>query len=182
MSRQCPDDRTFVMRVDIDKHEHFYIDASDANTSNFTRYLNDPGPLGEGNCEFVQDDLCVQVVTRSAIAQNEELTVRYLDWHTPLGAGSESEEVVTPIAIRQRRPPAQAVSVPQAQTRPKAAVQETDREAPTRQPDLAEQRPRPELADLRAEVAMMLSQRVGTELYKQRLVGLARDHVVLTTA
>ena len=104
MSRECPNDRTFVIRVDIDSDDHFYIDARDPHISNFTRYLNDPGPLGDGNCEFVQDDLSIQVVTRRAIAPHEELTVRYLDWHTSLGAtSSDADEDVTPVAVRPKQ-------------------------------------------------------------------------------
>ena len=45
--------------------------------------------------------MSIQVVTRRAIAPHEELTVRYLDWHTPLGGSTDaadSDEDVTPIA------------------------------------------------------------------------------------
>ena len=92
MTRECPDDTTFVMRVDVDSHEHFYIDARDPLTSNYTRYVNDPGPSCLPNCQFEQDDLRVQVVTIRAVLAYEELTARYLDWHTILGAGSDAAD------------------------------------------------------------------------------------------
>ena len=114
MTRECPDDRTFVMRVDLDDNDHFYIDARDPRTSNYTRYINDPGPFSTPNCHFMQDDLSVEVVTLRAIDADEELTARYLDWHTVLGAGSEtapdSEDAGTPSPARPKRRAASASS------------------------------------------------------------------------
>ena len=85
MSRQCPVDPTYALRVVLDVDDYLYIDSSDPDHSNFTRYINDPGPFLPSNCEFVQNDLSVEVVTTRAINQNEELTAQYLDWNTHLG-------------------------------------------------------------------------------------------------
>ena len=107
MSRECPVNWTFVMRVDVDDDDHFYVDASNPLISNFTRYINDPGPLCDGNCEFLQNDLFIQVVTRRAIDQNEELTAQYLDWHSPLGGDdAESDDEVVSIDALNARPQA----------------------------------------------------------------------------
>ena len=81
----CPRDRTYVMCVTVDErtHDYMYIDARDPTTANFTRYLNDPGPSRRANCEFRQNDLCVEVWTRSqSIMEGEELTVN--TWHGTL--------------------------------------------------------------------------------------------------
>ena len=95
MTRECPDDTTFVMRVDVDSDDHVYIDARDPHTSNYTRYINDPGPSCRPNCHFEQDDLRVQVVTLRAVDADEELTARYLDWHTILG-DADSDDMARP--------------------------------------------------------------------------------------
>ena len=56
----CPRDRRCVMCVAVDDstHDYLYIDARDPTASNFTRFLNDPGPGRRANCEFRQHDLC----------------------------------------------------------------------------------------------------------------------------
>ena len=51
---ECPRDSRFVLRVTVDDatgHYH-WIDARDPQKSNFTRFLNDPGPGQVPNCEF----------------------------------------------------------------------------------------------------------------------------------
>ena len=72
----CPRDRTYVMRVTVDEraNEYIYIDAHNPTASNFTRFLNDPGPSCRANCEFLQNDLCIEVWTcHEPILEGEEL-------------------------------------------------------------------------------------------------------------
>ena len=59
----CPRDRTYVVRVTVDEraNDYIYIDAHDPTASNFTRFLNDPGPSHRANCEFRQNDLSIEV-------------------------------------------------------------------------------------------------------------------------
>ena len=168
MSRECPVDRTFVMRVDVDDDDHFYVDASNPLISNFTRYINDPGPLCDGNCEFLQNDLFIQVVTRRAIDQNEELTAQYLDWHSPLGGDdAESDDEVVSIDARPKR---QAASVP-ARARPKAAV---PRATGTR---AAEPPADSDLAELRAEIRALRQPKVNVAVPAEASqVAPTRDH------
>ena len=84
--RECPRDCTYVMCLTVDHDEYVYIDARDATRANFTRFLNDPGPGCSSNCEFVQDDLSVEVRTCRHIQPGEELTVKYMHWHTHVGS------------------------------------------------------------------------------------------------
>ena len=53
-----PRDCRFVLRVTVDDvmGQYHFIDARDPNKSNFTRFLNDPGPGQPPNCQFVQSD------------------------------------------------------------------------------------------------------------------------------
>ena len=82
-----PRDCRFVVRVTVDEvtgHYHF-VDARDPAKSNFTRYLNDPGPGQMPNCQFLQSDLSVEVWTIRTIQPGEELTLQYMDWATYIG-------------------------------------------------------------------------------------------------
>lgn len=78
-----PIDCTYVMCVTVDTDEYMYIDASDLARSNWTRFLNDPGPGCIPSCEFRQNDLTVEVWSSRHINPGEELTVTYMTWPPP---------------------------------------------------------------------------------------------------
>ena len=132
----CPRDRTYVMCVTVDErtHDYMYIDARDPTTANFTRYLNDPGPSRRANCEFRQNDLCVEVWTRSqSIMEGEELTVKYMAWNTHIGG----EQSATSTPRRSARTPA-----PVAISRPSRSISPPPKWPPDKKSQAKKQSPR----------------------------------------
>ena len=87
-----PRDCRFVLRVTVDDvmGQYHFIDARDPSKSNWTRFVNDPGPGQTPNCEFRRSDLRVEVWSVRTISPGEELTIQYLDWSTHVGRSRAS--------------------------------------------------------------------------------------------